>query len=323
MSIMKAIEIIEGKAVLNDSEIPIVGPNEVLIKVLSTAVNRADLMQKKGLYPPPPGASEILGLECSGIIEAIGDEVTSRKVGDEVCALLAGGGYAEYVTCPEFQAIPKPTNLNWQEASSLPEVYATCWLNLFMEGKLTSNNKVLLHAGASGIGTAGIQLCKAFKCESFVSAGSKEKVEFCKNLGASKGVIRGNKMFDQLQEWVPDGFDIILDPVGANYFKNNLKVLGLEGKLIIIGLMGGMESSINLGHLMMKRQKIIGSTIRARTKDLKKMVMQDLHEKVWPFIESNKIKPIIHEVLNISEAEKAHQVMEDNMNIGKLILSLD
>ena len=323
MSKMKAIEIVDGKAVLIDREIPTVGPNEILIKVLSTAINRADLMQKKGLYPPPPGASEILGLECSGIVEAIGGEVTSRKIGDEVCALLAGGGYAEYVACPEFQAIPKPNTLNWQEASSLPEVYATCWLNLFMEGKLASNDNILFHAGASGIGTAGIQLCKAFNCKSFVTAGSEEKVEFCKNLGASEGAIRGNEMFNQVQEWLPDGFDIILDPVGANYLENNLKVLGLEGRLIIIGLMGGMESTINLGHLMMKRQKIIGSTIRARTEDLKKIVMQDLYKKVWPFIESKQIKPIIHEVLNISETEKAHQIMEDNRNIGKIILSLD
>jgi len=320
---MKAIEIVDGKSVLKNMGMPTVRPNEILIKVLSTAVNRADLMQKKDLYPPPPGASEILGLECSGIVEAIGKEVTSRKIGDEVCALLAGGGYAEYVACPEFQAIPKPKNLNWQEASSLPEVYATCWLNLFMEGKLSGNNKVLFHAGASGIGTAGIQLCKAFNCESFVTAGSKEKVEFCKNLGASEGAVRDDEMFNQVQKWASNGFDIILDPVGANYFENNLKVLGLEGRLIIIGLMGGMEANINLGHLMMKRQRIIGSTIRARTEELKKRVMQDLHEKVWPFIEAKQIKPIIYEVLNISETEKAHQIMEDNENIGKLILSLD
>jgi len=319
---MKSIEVIDGKVALHEAEMPLVGPYDILIKVKSTAVNRADLMQKKGLYPPPPGASEILGLECSGIVDAVGEKVTSRRVGDEVCALLAGGGYAEYVACPEFQAIPKPTNLNWEEASSLPEVYATCWLNLFIEGNLTNNNKVLFHAGASGIGTAGIQLCKAFNCESFVTAGNEEKIKYCMNLGASGGAVRGDKMFSEVQSWVPEGFDIILDPVGANYFEDNLKVLGLEGRLIIIGLMGGMEANINLGHLMMKRQRIIGSTIRARSEELKKIVMNELHEKVWPFIESNQIKPIIHEVLDISETEKAHQIMEDNQNIGKLVLSL-
>ena len=319
---MKSIEVIDGKVALHEAEMPLVGPYDILIKVKSTAVNRADLMQKKGLYPPPPGASEILGLECSGIVDAVGEKVTSRRVGDEVCALLAGGGYAEYVACPEFQAVPKPTNLNWEEASSLPEVYATCWLNLFIEGNLTNNNKVLFHAGASGIGTAGIQLCKAFNCESFVTAGNEEKIKYCMNLGASGGAVRGDKMFSEVQSWVPEGFDIILDPVGANYFEDNLKVLGLEGRLIIIGLMGGMEANINLGHLMMKRQRIIGSTIRARSEELKKIVMNELHEKVWPFIESNQIKPIIHEVLDISETEKAHQIMEDNQNIGKLVLSL-
>ena len=319
---MKSIDVIEGELALCEAEIPSVGPNDILIKVKSTAINRADLMQKKGLYPPPPGASEILGLECSGIVDLVGEKVTSRKVGDEVCALLAGGGYAEYVACPEFQAIPKPTNLNWEEASSLPEVYATCWLNLFMEGKLSNNNKVLFHAGASGIGTAGIQLCNAFKCESFVTVGTKEKIQFCKNLGASEGVVRGEKMFDEVRDWVSDGFDLILDPVGANYFEENLKVLGLEGRLIIIGLMGGLESKINLGHLMMKRQRIIGSTIRARSEELKKIVMRDLHEKVWPFIESNEIQPIIHEVFSMSEVERAHQVMEDNENIGKIVLTL-
>lgn len=319
---MKSIDVIEGELALCEAEIPSVGPNDILIKVKSTAVNRADLMQKKGLYPPPPGASEILGLECSGIVDLVGEKVTSRKVGDEVCALLAGGGYAEYVACPEFQAIPKPTNLNWEEASSLPEVYATCWLNLFMEGKLSNNNKVLFHAGASGIGTAGIQLCNAFKCESFVTVGTKEKIQFCKNLGASEGAVRGEKMFDEVRDWVSDGFDLILDPVGANYFEENLKVLGLEGRLIIIGLMGGLESKINLGHLMMKRQRIIGSTIRARSEELKKIVMRDLHEKVWPFIESNEIQPIIHEVFSMSEVERAHQVMEDNENIGKIVLTL-
>ena len=320
---MKAIEVVEGKAILNETEKPSIGLNEILIKIKSTAVNRADLMQKKGLYPPPPGASEILGLECSGIVYEIGKNVTSRKVGEEVCALLAGGGYAEYVACPEFQAVPKPANLNWAEASSIPEVYATCWLNLFIEGNLTNNNKVLFHAGASGIGTAGIQLCRVFNAESFITAGSEEKVKFCKDLGASAGAVRGDGMFDEVKSWTLNGFDLILDPVGANYLENNLKVLGLEGKLIIIGLMGGTESNINLAHLMMKRQKVIGSTIRARSEELKKIVMQDLCKKVWPFFESGAIKPIIHKTMGLEDTEKAHQIMEENKNIGKLVLTLD
>ena len=250
-----------------------------------------------------------MGLECSGIIEALGEGVKTRLVGEEVCALLAGGGYAEYVTCPEQQVTSVPKGLDWIESASIPEVYATCWLNLFMEGNLTAGNKVLFHAGASGIGTAGIQLCNNFGCESFISAGTKEKIEFCINLGASGGSIR-EKVFEEIQEWSPEGVDIILDPVGANYLEGNLKVLGLEGKLIIIGLMSGMQTDINLGHLMMKRQRIIGSTIRARSVELKGEVMKDLETKVWPLFSDGSIKPIIHEVFELQDVEKAHSVME-------------
>jgi putative PIG3 family NAD(P)H quinone oxidoreductase len=319
---MKAINIKEEKIVLVELPIPQPKQGEVLIKIKASAINRADLAQRNGLYPPPPGASPIMGLECSGIIEAVGEGVKTRLVGEEVCALLAGGGYAEYVTCPEQQVTSVPKGLDWIESASIPEVYATCWLNLFMEGNLTAGNKVLFHAGASGIGTAGIQLCNNFGCESFISAGTKEKIEFCINLGASGGSIR-EKVFEEIQEWSPEGVDIILDPVGANYLEGNLKVLGLEGKLIIIGLMSGMQTDINLGHLMMKRQRIIGSTIRARSVELKGEVMKDLETKVWPLFSDGSIKPIIHEVFELQDVEKAHSVMERNENIGKVVLKVD
>ncbi len=319
---MKAIDIKEEKIVLVELPIPQPKQGEVLIKIKASAINRADLAQRNGLYPPPPGASPIMGLECSGIIEALGEGVKTRLVGEEVCALLAGGGYAEYVTCPEQQVTSVPKGLDWIESASIPEVYATCWLNLFMEGNLTAGNKVLFHAGASGIGTAGIQLCNNFGCESFISAGTKEKIEFCINLGASGGSIR-EKVFEEIQEWSPEGVDIILDPVGANYLEGNLKVLGLEGKLIIIGLMSGMQTDINLGHLMMKRQRIIGSTIRARSVELKGEVMKDLETKVWPLFSDGSIKPIIHEVFELQDVEKAHSVMERNENIGKVVLKVD
>ena len=319
---MKAIDIKEEKIVLVELPIPQPKQGEVLIKIKASAINRADLAQRNGLYPPPPGASPIMGLECSGIIEPLGEGVKTRLVGEEVCALLAGGGYAEYVTCPEQQVTSVPKGLDWIESASIPEVYATCWLNLFMEGNLTAGNKVLFHAGASGIGTAGIQLCNNFGCESFISAGTKEKIEFCINLGASGGSIR-EKVFEEIQEWSPEGVDIILDPVGANYLEGNLKVLGLEGKLIIIGLMSGMQTDINLGHLMMKRQRIIGSTIRARSVELKGEVMKDLETKVWPLFSDGSIKPIIHEVFELQDVEKAHSVMERNENIGKVVLKVD
>ena len=246
-----------------------------------------------------------------------------KKPGDEVIALLAGGGYAEYVACPEFHAIKKPISIDWFDAASIPEVYATCWLNLFIEASMQAGDKVVFHAGASGIGTAGVQLAKAFGCESFVSAGSKEKIEFCLNLGASSGEIRSEDIFTKIQAWAPQGVDIILDPVGANYFEKNLSVLGMEGRLVIIGLMGGVQSNINLGHLMIKRQRVIGSTIRARSKEIKNEVMKALEDKVLPLFDSGVLKPIVHQVLPLSDCTKAHEIMESNENIGKIILNLN
>ena len=319
---MKAIEVVEKELKLIDFPRPEPGPDEVLIKVKATAVNRADLMQKNGLYPPPPGASQIMGLECSGTIEAVGLNVSSRIKGEEVCALLAGGGYAEYVTCPAEQVVPTPKGLNWIESASIPEVYATCWLNLFMEANLKAGEKVVFHAGASGIGTAGIQLCNNFDCETFVTAGSQEKINYCKDLGASGGSIRGDKIFDDIEKWSPNGVDVILDPVGANYLEGNLKVLALEGRLVIIGLMGGAKSDLNLAQLMMKRQKIIGSTIRARSVAAKGIVMNELVNKVWPLFSTNHLKPVIHEVFDLEEAGKAHQLIEENKNIGKVVLNV-
>ena len=257
------------------------------------------------------------------MVERVGKEVKSKKPGDEVMALLGGGGYAEYVSCHEFHAINKPKNLNWIEAASIPEVYATCWLNLFLEASMQKGDKVVFHAGASGLGTAGIQLANVCDCESFVTAGTEEKIKFCLNLGASDGEIRSNDIFSKIKEWAPGGVNIILDPVGGEYFERNLDVLSVEGKLIIIGLMGGAKANLNLGLLMVKRQKIIGSTIRARNNETKNIVMQELSEKVIPLFESGTLKPIIHETFYFSECNQAQEMMEANENIGKIILALD
>jgi putative PIG3 family NAD(P)H quinone oxidoreductase len=320
---MKAIKVIEENLVISETPVPLPGDDEVLIKVKAAGINRADIAQRKGLYPPPPGASEILGLECSGIIETVGKNVSARQPGDEVIALLGGGGYGEYVTCPQFHTLHKPANLDWIEAASIPEVYATCWLNLFMEASMKEGDKVVFHAGASGIGTAGIQLAKAFRCESFVSAGSENKIDMCINLGASDGEVRSRDIFSKIKSWAPEGVDVILDPVGAEYFESNLNVLGIEGRLVIIGLMSGAQTNLNLGHLMIKRQKIIGSTIRARNVETKNIVMQELSQKVLPLFKSGELIPIIHETYPLSESEKAHEIMEANENIGKIILTLD
>ena len=320
---MKAVKVVDKKLIITKANKPVPRDNEILIEIKAAGLNRADIAQKKGLYPPPPGASEVLGLECSGVVESVGKEVKSKKPGDEVVALLGGGGYAEYVSCHEFHAINKPKNLNWIEAASIPEVYATCWLNLFLEASMQQGDKVVFHAGASGIGTAGIQLANVFDCESFVTAGTEEKIKFCLNLGASDGEIRSNDIFSKIKEWAPGGVNIILDPVGGEYFERNLDVLSVEGKLIIIGLMGGAKANLNLGLLMVKRQKIIGSTIRARSNETKNIVMQELSEKVIPLFESGTLKPIIHETFYFSECNQAQEMMEANENIGKIILALD
>lgn len=324
MKKMKAIIVSENKELIwADSEKPEILDNEVLIKIKATAVNRADVVQKNGFYPPPLGASEILGLECSGIIEAIGKNVKKRKVGEQVCALLAGGGYAQYASCPEEQAIPTPEGISLTNSASLPEVFATCWLNLFHEANMKENDIVLLHAGASGIGTAAIQLCNLFNCKSFVTASTHEKISYCIKLGAENGSLRSNKPFDDVKNWAPDGVDIILDPVGGSYFQDNLNVLSIEGRLLLIGLMGGTKSEINLGQVLMKRQKIIGSTIRARSSIVKGKVMNDLLEKVWPHFKSKKIKPIIYKTMSIENANQAHEIMEKDENIGKLVLEIN
>ena len=324
MKKMKAIIVSENKELIwVDSEKPEILDNEVLIKIKATAVNRADVVQKNGFYPPPLGASEILGLECSGIIEAIGKNVKKRKVGEQVCALLAGGGYAQYASCPEEQAIPTPEGISLTNSASLPEVFATCWLNLFHEANMQENDIVLLHAGASGIGTAAIQLCNLFNCKSFVTASTHEKISYCIKLGAENGSLRSNKPFDDVKNWAPDGVDIILDPVGGSYFQDNLNVLSIEGRLLLIGLMGGTKSEINLGQVLMKRQKIIGSTIRARSSIVKGKVMNDLLEKVWPHFKSKKIKPIIYKTMSIENANQAHEIMEKDENIGKLVLEIN
>ena len=320
---MKAVKVVDKKLIIAKANKPVPRDNEILIKIKAAGLNRADIAQKNGLYPPPPGASEVLGLECSGVVESVGKEVKSKKPGDEVIALLGGGGYAEYVSCHEFHAINKPKNLNWIEAASIPEVYATCWLNLFLEASMQQGDKVVFHAGASGIGTAGIQLANVFDCESFVTAGTEEKIKFCLNLGASDGEIRSNDIFSKIKEWAPGGVNIILDPVGGEYFERNLDVLSIEGKLIVIGLMGGAKANLNLGLLMVKRQKIIGSTIRARSNETKNIVMQELSEKVIPLFESGMLKPVIHKTFYFGECNEAQEMMEANENIGKIILALD
>ena len=320
---MKAIQVEDGKLVWAEAESGPVGVGEVRIRVAATAVNRADLVQRTGGYPPPPGASPILGLECAGEVVEVGDGVARVAVGDAVCALLAGGGYAEEVVVPAGQVLPVPAGLSMPQAAALPEVFATAYLNLFMEAAASLGETVLLHAGASGVGTAAIQLCKQRGNPCFVTAGNPDKIERCLALGAEGGWNRHDGDFvEPVKAWAPNGVDVILDPVGAGYLADNLAVLGLDGRLVIIGLMGGAEASVNLGLMMVKRQRIIGSTLRARSVAAKATVMDALRAEVWPHIESGAIQPIVEAVIPIAEAERAHALVAADQTFGKVVMSV-
>ena len=299
------------------------GPAEILIDVKATAINRADLMQRKGLYPPPPGAPQTMGLECAGVVAAVGRDVTHHQVGDRVCALLAGGGYAEQAVVDQGSALKMPENLSFEQAAAIPEVFATAWLNLFIEAGLQPGERVVLHAGASGVGTAAIQLCHAFGSESFVTAGSTSKIEACLKLGAKGGQNRREGGFiDALRALWPQGADVILDPVGASYLAENLEALTLNGRLVLIGLMGGSRSEIDLAKLMMKRLRVVGSTLRARPLEEKASIMAELGQYVWPKISQGEIVPIIQQVFPIQSVSAAHELMASDVTIGKVVLKV-
>ena len=322
---MKAISQEGDDLLWKENPDPDLKKDEVLIRIKASAINRADLLQRSGNYPVPPGASPILGLECSGIVEEVGGQVENLIKGDEVCALLAGGGYAEKVSVPSGQVLKVPKGFSFEQAAALPEVFATAYFNLYMEANLSEGEKALIHAGASGVGTAAIQICKAKGNPCFVTAGTKEKISRCMELGAEGGTVRNEENFaDAVAKWTDNnGVQVILDPVGANYLEDNMKSLTLEGRLVMIGLMGGAETSINLGLLMMKRLRIIGSTLRAQPIPKKTEIMNNLNENIWPLLESGDIKPIIDTVIPIEEVDKAHELMESNQTFGKVILKVN
>ena len=321
---MRAILVEDGELRWGEAEDPTLGPGLVLIENHATAVNRADLAQRAGGYPPPPGASPILGLECAGVVTAIGGGVNRVKPGDEVCALLAGGGYAETVAVPAGQVLPKPSGLTFAEAASIPEVFATAYLNLFMEAGLVKGERAVLHAGASGVGTAAIQMCRAFGNPTFVTVGSADKVARCVALGADGGFVRHDGSFaDAVSTWTHgEGADVILDPVGGSYLADNLRSLNADGRLVIIGLLGGSRAELPLGLMMAKRLRVIGSTLRARTVAAKATVMDALKTRVWPLLEDGSIKPIIEQELAIGNAAEAHELIAGNQTFGKVVLTI-
>ena len=316
---MKALQGVEGHVEWVQSPRPTCDVGQVRIRVAAAGLNRADLLQRAGLYPPPPGASPVLGLECSGVISEVGAG-SSWQVGDRVCALLAGGGMAEEVVVDGRHVLPVPEGLSLAEAAALPEVYSTAWLNLFRLAALQPGEKVLLHAGASGVGSAAIQLCKAFGNPCWVSVGSADRLAYCETLGAQGGVVRTDGL-EGLGDFGP--FDVILDPVGANYAQLNLKLLAQDGRWVLIGLMGGREAPFDLAQVLAKRVQLLGSTLRSRDEQFKADLLSDLGRQVWPLFSEGRLSPQLARTFAIQDAEAAFAQLAGNQVSGKLVLVID
>lgn len=298
---------------------------EVLIRVAAAGINRPDLLQRRGLYPQPAGASEILGLEVAGTVVSTAADVQSPRVGDRVCALLAGGGYAEYANAPAVQCLPIPAHLSMLEASALPETFFTVWSNLFMPGSLAADESILIHGGSSGIGTTAIALAHAFGARVIVTAGTDEKCRACLRLGADHAINYNTQDFVSAVRSIQHGggVDVVLDIVGGDYFARNLELLNMKGRIIQIGVQRGSEVILPLRTLMQKRASVSGSTLRPRSIAEKAIIAQQLRQQVWPLIESGKIRPpLIDKVFNLSEAAQAHAWMERGEHLGKIVLQV-
>ena len=324
---MECIEILDyggpEKLQLTKRPIPEIKEGEVLIKVHAAGVNRPDIMQRQGLYPPPQGASDIPGLEISGEIVSINSSLKNFKIGDKVCALVSGGGYATYCVAPEKQILPIPKGLTYIEAAGIPETFFTVWTNVFERGKLQKGDKILIHGGASGIGTTAIQLAKVFGAEVITTVGSDSKINKTKQLGANLSInYKTNDFVKVINEYTNNkGVNIILDIVGANYFERNCKILSKNGKLIIIAFQGGFEKKINMLPILTKWLTITGSTLRPRSVEEKGNIADQLYKKVWPIIEKKLVMPQIYGTYNLKDANKAHAAIEASDHIGKIILT--
>jgi putative PIG3 family NAD(P)H quinone oxidoreductase len=322
---MKAICVDDRSRDLSWCEVPDPTPaeGEVVIDVHASAVNRADLLQRAGQYPVPQGAPPYMGLECAGVISEIGDGVSGRQVGDRVCTLLGGGGYAERVASTASLLIRIPDDWSFEKAAAVPEVFYTAFLNLFIEGALKPEETVLIHGGASGVGTAGIQMAREAGCRVLVTAGRDDKVDFCLELGADFGVNYKTRDFEEaIREAAPDGVDVILDIAAAGYLKPNVNLLRLGGRLVIIALLTGAKAELDMSLLMRKRLRVIGSVLRSRSLEEKQAIHDAFEERFWPDLVSGKINPIIYKTLPIEETDAAQSVLENNENIGKVILKV-
>lgn len=303
---------------------PTPAPDEVVIDVAATAVNRADLLQRMGFYPPPPGASEIIGLECSGRISAIGSAVTGWSVGTEVCALLAGGGYAERVAVPAAQCMPLPGGVDVVTAAALPEVGCTVWSNLVLTARLSAGESALIHGGASGIGTLAIQVAKALGAAPVLcTVGSAAKAERCRELGADHAVDYTSEDFIAVvRDSTASGVDVVLDIMGAAYLSRNVEALAPDGRLVVIGLQGGTTAELDLNALLRKRAAVHATSLRGRPAQQKAAICAAVVDGLWPLIEQGRVRPIVHDVLPIEQAADAHRLVEASSHVGKVLLTV-
>jgi NADPH2:quinone reductase len=302
---------------------PVPAAAEVLVKVVAAGVNRPDVFQRLGRYPPPPGASDIPGLEVAGTIESLGEEVTGWRVGDRVCALVAGGGYAEYCVAPASQCLPAPRGLDLVAAAAIPETFFTVWTNVFERGRLASGESILVHGGSSGIGTTAIQLARARGARVFATAGSAEKCAACERLGAERAInYRETDFLAAIRELTGGrGVDVVLDMVGGEYFSRNVDALAVDGRLVVIATLRGAKAEIFIPAVMQRRLTITGSTLRARPVADKGAIARALHANVWPLLESGAVKPIIFRTFPLARAADAHRLLESSQHIGKLVLT--
>jgi len=325
---MKAIVITQpgGPEVLQltDRPKPVIANDEVLIKVMAAGINRPDVFQRKGNYPPPAGApADIPGLEVAGTVIEVGKAVTRWKPGDRVCALVASGGYAEYCKAPEGQCLPVPASLSFPEAASLPETFFTVWSNVFDRGSLQPGESLLVHGGSSGIGVAAIQMAKALGSTVYTTAGSDDKCSFCEQLGANKAINYKTADFKEGIKALTNGagVNVILDMIGGDYMPGNIDSLAIEGRLVMINAMDGREVQLDLGKVMAKRLIITGSMLRSRNTAFKAAIAQNLEQKIWPLLSSGKIRPIVYKTFDAGEAAEAHKLMESSTHTGKIVLT--
>jgi putative PIG3 family NAD(P)H quinone oxidoreductase len=325
---MTAVEISEpgGPEVLKATTrpVPTPGAGEVLVRVAAAGINRPDVFQRKGAYPPPPGASDLPGLEIAGEIVALGEGVSGLKVGDKTCALVAGGGYAEYCTAPAPQCLPVPKGFSMTQAAALPETFFTVWTNVFQRGRLQPSESLLIHGGSSGIGTTAIQIAAALGSRVFATAGSAEKCAACEKLGAERGINYRDEDFVEVVKSLTDGrgVDVVLDMVGGDYVQRNISALAVEGRLVNIAFLGGAKVEVDLQPMMVKRLTLTGSTLRPRSVEQKAAIAAELKARVWPLLDSGRIAPVVDSTFPLADAAKAHARMEESGHIGKIVLEI-